>query len=227
MIFIDYRSIVRLCSGEYVHRRDSRKFFSSSRRRSTSKRPVIEEQNSSTNDHFQGLTDDDYDMYYEKWQHFDPSGCQFIHYDHLSDFVAGLEPPLRIPKPNQLLLIAMDLPLCENDRLHCVDILDGLTKHFLGTWDVSSGAASEAPMDIKKDRPKDYHPIKTTVQRQREHYLARIGLKGFRTHIERCRSKRQHREPILERAMIDELIEFDELSTPASVGCQDNILHSK
>ncbi len=76
-------------------------------------------------------------MYYEKWQRLDPSGSQFIRYDQLSDFVDGLEPPLRIPKPNQLALIGMDLPICEHDRMHCVDILDSLTKYFLGTLDTS------------------------------------------------------------------------------------------
>ncbi|CAF5016853.1 unnamed protein product, partial [Rotaria sp. Silwood1] len=84
----------------------------------------------------QGLTDDDYDMYYEKWQRLDPSGSQFMRYDQLSDFVDNLEPPLRVPKPNQLVLVAMDLPICEHDRMHCVDILDGLTKYFLGTLDI-------------------------------------------------------------------------------------------
>src|ERR1700722_11795018 len=105
-------------------------------------------------------------MYYEKWQYLDPSGSQFIRYNQLSDFVDDLEPPLRIPKPNQLLLVAMDLPICEDDRVHCVGIVD-------------------APIDIKKDRPKDYHPVTTTVQRQRELYLSRMGLKGFRTNVER------------------------------------------
>jgi hypothetical protein len=157
-------------------------------------------------------------MYYEKWQHLDPSGSQFIRYDQLSDFVDGLEPPLRIPKPNQLLLVAMDLPICEDDRIHCVDILDSLTKYFLGAIDTSAaGSGTDASMDIKKDRPKDYHPISTTIQRQRENYLGRFGLKGFRTHIERCKIERQSREPILERATIDELIELDELGTPALI----------
>jgi hypothetical protein len=168
-------------------------------------------------------------MYYEKWQRLDPSGSQFIHYDQLSDFVDGLEPPLCVPKPNQLLLVAMNIPICEDDRLHCVDILDGLTKHFLGTLDQSAVAGTDAPIDIKKDRPKDYHPITTTVQRQRENYLSRIGLKGFRANIERCRIERQCREPILERATIDELIELDELDTMSNQNenCHSNLISKR
>lgn len=156
-------------------------------------------------------------MYYEKWQLFDPSGSQFIHYNQLSDFVDGLEPPLRIPKPNHLLLVAMDLPICDDDRMHCVDILDGLTKHFLGTLDVSAlGAGTNASIDMKKDRPKDYHPITTTLQRQREHYLSRIGFRGFHTNVEQRRLERLRRRPVLERVTIDELIDLDDLGTPAS-----------
>jgi len=140
-------------------------------------------------------------MYYEKWQGLDPSGSQFIQYDQLSDFVDGLEPPLRIPKPNRLILIAMDLPICEHDRMHCVDILDGLTKNFLGKLDISvEGIAADAAVNIKKDRPKDYHPITTTLQRQRELYLSRMGLKGFRTNVECRRNERKNRELILEKA---------------------------
>ncbi|CAF1127680.1 unnamed protein product [Adineta steineri] len=176
---------------------------------------ILENFSQAQEDVQQGLTDDDYDMYYEKWQHLDPIGSQFMRYDQLSDFVDSLEPPLRIPKPNQLLLVAMDLPICEDDRMHCIDILDGLTKYFLGSLDVSAlGTESNAPIDIKKDRPKDYRPITTTLQRQRETYLSRIGLRGFRANVERCRIERQSREPIKERVTIDELIELGDLGTP-------------
>ncbi len=131
-------------------------------------------------------------MYYEKWQCVDPSGSQFIRYDQLSDFVDKLEPPLRIPKPNKLLLVTMNLPICEHDRMHCVDILDVLTKYFLGTLDIQiPNIDVDTPINIKKDRPKDYHPITTTVQRQRELYLSRMGLKGFRNNLERCRNQRK------------------------------------
>ena len=129
-------------------------------------------------------------MYYEKWQRFDPLGSQFIQYDQLSDFVDSLEPPLRLAKPNRVILVLMNLPICDHDRVHCVDILDGLTKNFLGTLHapVESTGVDEA-IDIKKDRSKDYHPISTTGQRQRELYLSRRGLNGFRANAKRLRNK--------------------------------------
>ncbi|CAF3087993.1 unnamed protein product [Rotaria sp. Silwood2] len=161
---------------------------------------ILENFNQAQEDVQQGLTDDDYDMYYEKWQNFDPSCSQYIQYDQLSDFVDGLEPPLCVPKPNHLILIGMNLPICENDRMHCVDILDGLTKYFLGTLDTQvASSETDAPIDIKKDRPKDYHPITTTIQRQREFHLSRLGLKHFRNNVERRRNERKHQELTLEK----------------------------
>ncbi|CAF3828874.1 unnamed protein product [Rotaria sordida] len=175
---------------------------------------ILENFSQAQEDVQQGLTDDDYDMYYEKWQHLDPSGSQFIRYDQLSDFVDNLEPPLRIPKPNHLALVDLDLPICEHDRMHCVDILDGLTKYFLGTLHVPiTSTETDAPIDIKKDRPKDYHPTTTTVQRQREIYLSRIGLKGFRNNVERRQNERKNQELMLEKTIDDELIESNDLDT--------------
>jgi hypothetical protein len=90
-------------------------------------------------------------MYYEKWQRVDQSGSQLIQYNQLCDFVDSLEPPLRIPKPNHLLLVGMDLPICESDRMHCVDILDSLTKYFLGALDTSiPNTETDVPIDVKK-----------------------------------------------------------------------------
>lgn len=147
-----------------------------------------------------GLTDDDYDMYYEKWQRVDPSGSQFIRYDQLSDFVNDLEPPLRIPKPNHAALVILDIPICTNDRMHCVDILDALTKYYLGTLDplIMTGEV-EVPIDIKNDRPKDYYPITSTLQRQRERYLFRIGWDAFRANAERNFHARQYQSSIVKK----------------------------
>ena len=78
----------------------------------------------------EGLTDDDYDMYYEIWQQFDPNGTQYIKYGQLSDFLDVLEPPLQIHKPNKYKIISMDIPICKGDLCYCVDVLDALTKDF-------------------------------------------------------------------------------------------------
>ncbi len=95
-------------------------------------------------------------MYNTKWQKFDPRGTEFIQYDQLSEFVESLEEPLGIPRPNRLKLISMDLTICEKDRVHCVDILDALTKNFLGT---SGEIEQEISLEIiKKDRPHSYKP---------------------------------------------------------------------
>ena len=114
----------------------------------------------------QGLTDDDYDMYYEVWQKYDPRGTEFISYDELSKFVEELEEPLGISQPNMLKLISMDLVICEGNLVHCVDILDGLTKNFLGTENIPDNP----PINIAKDRPTGYKPVTSTLKLARENY---------------------------------------------------------
>jgi acid phosphatase class B len=66
-------------------------------------------------------------MFYRIWQRYDPDSTEFIPYNQLFDFVANLERPFCIPKPNRLKLISMNFPVCQNDLVHCGDIL-GLYK---------------------------------------------------------------------------------------------------
>lgn len=44
---------------------------------------ILENYSQATEDVQEGLTDDDYDMYYEIWQQFDPDGTQYIRYSSL------------------------------------------------------------------------------------------------------------------------------------------------
>ena len=65
-------------------------------------------------------------MFNKIWQRYDPDGTEFIPYNKLSDFVAGLEKPFCIPKPNRSKLISMDFPIYKinkNDSVHRYDIL--------------------------------------------------------------------------------------------------------
>ena len=54
-----------------------------------------------------GITDEDYDLFYEIWQEFDPDGTQYIDYKALSEFLDVLEPPLQVSVkiPSKLFII--------------------------------------------------------------------------------------------------------------------------
>ena len=133
-------------------------------------------------------------MYYETWEKFDEAATQYIPLDRLSEFVDTLEEPLRLPAPNLYKLVSLNIPICENDRVHCVDILDALTKNFLGTVGDTSGDLG----DIKKGPDRiDYNPVTTTLQRQREMFVARLIQRLWRKFV-----KRRHEEALL--ALADE-----------------------
>ena len=141
----------------------------------------------------EGLTDDDYDMYYEIWQQFDPNGTQYIKYNQLSDFLDVLESPLQIHKPNKYKIISMDIPICKGDLCFCVDVLDALTKAFFArkgnpveeTAELGEQRSShlrvvatnklltQGEVTAQADRP-GYDPISSTLWRQREEYCARM-----------------------------------------------------
>ena len=136
-----------------------------------------------TEDVQQGLTQDDIDMYYEIWERYDEKATQYIHLDYLCEFVDALEEPLRIAQPNFLRLVVLDIPICEDDRIHCIDILDALAKNFLG-GDLATGELG----DLRKapDR-NDYHPISSLLKRQREIYAASVIQKAWSRYLERNR----------------------------------------
>lgn len=137
----------------------------------------------------QGLTDDDYDMFYEVWQRFDPNCTEFIPFNKMSDFVDNLEYPLRIKKPNTLKLISMNLTICENNLVHCVDILDALTKNYLGT---PQEIQQLTPFNIlKKNKPSGYKPITTTLKLQREKYCGKIVAQALKNNL--IQKKKTHK----------------------------------
>ena len=43
-----------------------------------------------------GITDEDYDLFYEIWQEFDPDGTQYIDYKAFSEYLDVLEAPLQV-----------------------------------------------------------------------------------------------------------------------------------
>lgn len=133
---------------------------------------ILENYSQATEDVQEGLTDDDYDMYYEIWQQFDPNGTQFIPYTSLSDFLDALEEPLRIPKPNKYKIVQMDIPICVNNQCYCVEILDILTREFFAR----KGKHIEETLELEEVLPLKgrFEHISSTFWRQREEYCAKL-----------------------------------------------------
>ena len=141
-----------------------------------------------TEDVQQGLTQDDFDMYYEVWQKFDERATQFMSLNRLSEFVDTLEPPLRLPAPNYCKLINLDIPIYEGDVVHCLDVLDALTQNFLGTSKESTGQLG----DLKKGPERTRCRLATsTMQRRREEYCARVIQVAWRNKVEQNRELRR------------------------------------
>lgn len=143
---------------------------------------ILENYSQATEDVQEGLTDDDYDMYYEIWQQFDPEGTQYIRYDQLSEFLDVLEPPLQIHKPNKYKIISMDIPICRGDMMFCVDILDALTKDFFARKGSPIEESGELGEVAARPDEEGYEPVSSTLWRQREEYCARLIQIAWRKH---------------------------------------------
>ncbi|XP_067610130.1 sodium channel protein type 11 subunit alpha isoform X3 [Pseudorca crassidens] len=146
---------------------------------------ILENFNIATEESEDPLGEDDFEIFYEVWEKFDPEATQFIKYSALSDFADALPEPLRVAKPNKYQFLVMDLPIVSGDRLHCLDILFAFTARVLGE---SSGLDSmKAVMEEKfmEANPfkKLYEPIVTTTKRKEEERCAAVIQKAFRKYM--------------------------------------------
>ncbi|KAJ8385446.1 hypothetical protein AAFF_G00188980 [Aldrovandia affinis] len=146
---------------------------------------ILENFSVATEESAEPLSEDDFEMFYEVWEKFDPDATQFVEYNKLSNFADALDPPLRIPKPNKLQLIAMDLPMVSGERIHCLDILFAFTKRVLGEggeMDALRGQMEERFMASNPSKVS-YEPITTTLRRKQEDMSAVIIQRAFRRYI--------------------------------------------
>ena len=79
-----------------------------------------------------GITEDDIEMFYCVWEKYDEKATQYLSFSCLEDFLADLDPPLGIRKPNAIAIAAFELPIKEGDVVHCLDILYAVVRHLLG-----------------------------------------------------------------------------------------------
>ncbi|XP_035265179.1 sodium channel, voltage-gated, type I-like, alpha isoform X3 [Anguilla anguilla] len=153
---------------------------------------ILENFSVATEESAEPLSEDDFEMFYEVWEKFDPDATQFVEYNKLSDFADALDPPLRIPKPNKIQLIAMDLPMVSGERIHCLDILFAFTKRVLGEggeMDALRGQMEERFMASNPSKVS-YEPITTTLRRKQEDMSAVIIQRAFRRYLIRRTVKR-------------------------------------
>ncbi|XP_061082500.1 sodium channel protein type 2 subunit alpha-like isoform X2 [Conger conger] len=143
---------------------------------------ILENFSVATEESSEPLSEDDFEMFYEVWERFDPQASQFIGYDKLSDFSDSLAPPLRIPKPNTLQLMAMDLPMVNGERIHCLDILFAFTKRVLGEDGEMDGLRGQMEERFMASNPSkvSYEPITTTLRRKQEESSATIIQRAYR-----------------------------------------------
>ncbi|NXT12151.1 SCN2A protein, partial [Prunella fulvescens] len=146
---------------------------------------ILENFSVATEESAEPLGEDDFEMFYEVWEKYDPGATQFIEYSKLSDFAAALEPPLNIPKPNTIHLIAMDLPVVSGDRIHCLDILFAFTKRVLGESGEMDTLRIQMEDRFMASNPSkvSYEPITTTLKRKQEEVSATIIQRAYRRHL--------------------------------------------
>ncbi|XP_062421881.1 sodium channel protein type 4 subunit alpha B isoform X2 [Pungitius pungitius] len=146
---------------------------------------ILENFNVATEESADPLCEDDFEMFYETWEKFDPDASQFIQYSKLSDFCDTLKDPLRIAKPNTIKLIHMDLPLVPGDKIHCLDILLALTAQVLGdSGEMDTLKASMEEKFMANNPSKvSYEPISSTLRRKQEEVAAMVIQRTYRKHL--------------------------------------------
>ncbi|CAH1976069.1 unnamed protein product [Acanthoscelides obtectus] len=141
-----------------------------------------------------GIVEDDLEMFYIRWSKYDPHATQFIQFSQLSDFIASLDPPLGISKPNTVALVSFNLPIAKGDKIHCLDILHALVKHVLGHVEETDNfrqLQEQMSLKFKKQFPtrKELEIVSSTRIWKRQDKAARLIQKAFKDYVKRKKDK--------------------------------------
>lgn len=98
---------------------------------------ILENYVEATNEEEIGIVEDDLALFYIRWSRYDPFATQFIDFKDLPEFLDSLNPPLQVPRPNTLALVAFNLPIARGNKIHCLDILHALIQRAIGPIDNS------------------------------------------------------------------------------------------
>uniref|UniRef100_A0A182M232 Sodium channel protein n=1 Tax=Anopheles culicifacies TaxID=139723 RepID=A0A182M232_9DIPT len=141
-----------------------------------------------------GIVEDDLEMFYIRWSKYDPHAGQFIHFNQLSDFIASLDPPLGIPKPNTVALVSFNLPISKGNKIHCLDILHALVKHVLGHVEETDNfkqLQDQMDQKFKKQFPtrKELEIVSSTRIWKRQEKAAKTIQTAFRDYVRMKRER--------------------------------------
>ena len=103
------------------------------------------------------ITKENFDSYYMTWASFVPDGKQYLPLDRLSEFVASLDKPLKIPQPNAMTLKLLDIPIRLGELIHCFDLLKALARRVLE----EHGESAEVFKDITGRMESRYNKLYT------------------------------------------------------------------
>ncbi|XP_078592375.1 sodium channel protein type 4 subunit alpha B-like isoform X2 [Branchiostoma floridae x Branchiostoma japonicum] len=146
---------------------------------------ILENFNQAHQQEEDGITEDDFEMFYSVWERYDPYATQFIYYHQLSDFCDNLDEPLRIPKPNTIKIASLNLPVRAGDRIHCIDVLESLTRRVLGEVE-DSEEFSELKAQMQRKFQEAFpqltrHEARTTTfMKKQEDRAARVIQRAYR-----------------------------------------------
>ncbi|XP_059350945.1 sodium channel protein 60E-like [Daphnia carinata] len=165
-----------------------------------------------------GLGEEDLERFYAKWSRFDPYATQFIAFGELSDFVASLDPPLGISRPNMAALVNLDILIASGDRLHCLDILHALTRRVLGdVEDTEHFRKLQEQMDekFKKQFPnrRELEIVSSTAKWKQRDTAARVIQRAYQLFL---------RRKLLARKRMEEMRGHVQTQTSFSIDSSDS-----
>ena len=141
-----------------------------------------------------GITEDDIDLFYHHWMLYDPESTQYIYYRDLSNFLHTLEGNLGIRKPNKAACALLNIPLYEDDKIHCLHLLQALMRKVVTGYEDFDSEEFNVVLKRMEERFRavfpavtHYRQTNTTLVKIRQITAARVITRAVRRYRERKR----------------------------------------
>lgn len=191
---------------------------------------ILENYNQAQEQEKIGITNEDFDSFYQEWETYDPHATQYIKYNQLSDFVDGLEGNLRIKKPNRAACALLNIPLVNDEDIHCLDILQALVKRVVTGFEGNESEEFKLVLQQMEERFTAAYPQRkkhlttvTTMERNAQVRAAMVISRAIRSYKERKklaalielknREKMEEEEPPSETTEVETLQTIQQLPT--------------